>query len=287
MKRLASILLSALLAFSMTGCWGNRNEKPQSSARPSQNPAYSTPAPGSEAPAPSYTPAPSCTPDPSCTPVPEEGITNGTSQNAQAAAAAAAPEPWALRLVNSSHPLPEDFEPATRSIAGYDQRLFDVRAADQLEAMLTAAQKDGSPLYLVSGYRSIRRQTNLFERKVQHYLKKGLDRKDAETAAEQVVARPGCSEHNLGLAADIVSANWYEGHTDLSEDFENTDAFVWLQNHAAEYGFVLRYPKGKDSVTGVSYEPWHYRYVGQTAAAEINQAGLALEEYCLKKGIRG
>lgn len=265
MKRMVSFVLAAALAFSMTGCWGMRNEKPQPSPVPTQKPAYSTPA--SEVPAPTDTPVP--------------GAGTGT---ARAAAAAAAPEPWALTLVNSSHPLPEDFNPATRSIKGYDQRPFDIRAADQLEAMLSAAEKDGAPLYLVSCYRSIRRQANLFERKVQHYTKQGLARKDAEAAAEKVVARPGTSEHNLGLAADIVSANWYEGHTDLSQDFENTDAFLWLQNHAAEYGFVLRYPKGKADMTGVSYEPWHYRYVGKTAAQEMTTEGICLEEYYRKKG---
>ena len=106
----------------------------------------------------------------------------------------------------------------------------------------------------------------------------------AERQAAQWVARPGTSEHNLGLAADIVSADWYAQHDDLTADFDQTPAFAWLREHCADYGFILRYPLGKESVTGVTYEPWHYRYVGEEAARAIMDAQLTLEEYLQQQG---
>ncbi|MEG0340419.1 MAG: M15 family metallopeptidase, partial [Oscillospiraceae bacterium] len=93
------------------------------------------------------------------------------------------------------------------------------------------------------------------------------------------VARPGTSEHNLGLAADIVSENWYSHHNDLTAEFDKTKEYDWLAAHAQDYGFILRYPKGKESITGISYEPWHYRYVGINAAKKIKSESLTLEEY--------
>lgn len=204
---------------------------------------------------------------------------NMSSSASVAANAAAGDEAWALRLVNADNPLPGDFEVRTANIDGYEHRPFDMRAADQLNAMLRDAEKSGNQLYLVSAYRSVGRQKALFERKTAAFEAEGLPRAEAEKQAAQWVARPGTSEHNLGLAADIVSADWYQTHNDLTADFEQTPAFAWLKQHCAEYGFILRYPLGKESVTGVTYEPWHYRYVGKEAAKAIMDGGLTLEEY--------
>ncbi len=216
-------------------------------------------------------------------PMPDNTTSGSASQTraTQAAAPAAAfsEGEWSLTLVNASHPLPEGFSVDTVSIAGYDDRQFDARAAGALTALLDAAQADGCPLYLVSSYRSVERQTALFQRKTNYYKKQGLNQQAAEEEAAKMVARPGTSEHNLGLAADIVSADWYSAHSDLTQEFETTPAFAWLQSHAAEYGFILRYPAGKEAVTGVEYEPWHYRYVGPAAAAAIARQGITLEEY--------
>ncbi len=110
-------------------------------------------------------------------------------------------------------------------------------------------------------------------------MDQGLDAAAAEQEAARWVARPGASEHALGLAADIVSGDWYTGHSDLTCDFDQTPLFAWLQANAADYVFILRYPKDKEGVTGVHYEPWHYRYVGVEAAKEITAKGLTLEEY--------
>ena len=207
-----------------------------------------------------------------------EGSSSMAGSSSAAAAAAAADE-WATRLVNAANPLPEDFSVKTVDIEGYENRPFDARAATALEEMLADAEAAGNKLYLVSGYRSVARQKALFERKVASFTEEGLPREQAEKNAAQWVARPGTSEHNLGLAADIVSADWYSNHSDLTADFEQTPQFAWLKAHCAEYGFILRYPQGKESVTGVTYDPWHYRYVGREAARIIMQRGITLEEY--------
>lgn len=205
---------------------------------------------------------------------------SGASVSSDAAMASAeAASNWQLRLVNAANPLPDDFEPETSNIAGYEHRPFDMRAADWLEKMLHDAEQEGCKLYLVSGYRSIGRQRALFQIKTEELMQQGLAAQQAEQEAARWVARPGTSEHNLGLAADIVSADWYTTHNDLTEDFEQTPAFAWLKANCAEYGFILRYPKEKEAVTGISYEPWHYRYVGQEAAKQIMLTGITLEEY--------
>ena len=178
---------------------------------------------------------------------------SGASVSSDAAMASAeAASNWQLRLVNAANPLPDDFEPETSNIAGYEHRPFDMRAADWLEKMLHDAEQDGCKLYLVSGYRSIGRQRALFQIKTEELMQQGLAAQQAEQEAARWVARPGTSEHNLGLAADIVSADWYTTHNDLTEDFEQTPAFAWLKANCAEYGFILRYPKEKEAATAIT-----------------------------------
>lgn len=199
--------------------------------------------------------------------------------DASKAAAAEAESEWALRLVSAESPLPEGFSVETRAIPGYENREFDVRAADALEAMLRDAEAAGCKLYLVSAYRSMERQDALFRRKTAAFMEEGFPQEEAEKQAARYVARPGTSEHNLGLAADIVSANWYASNTDLTTAFADTPHYEWLREHCAEYGFIERYPEGKEGVTGVTYEPWHFRYVGKEAAEAIMSGGSTLEEY--------
>ena len=155
----------------------------------------------------------------------------------------------------------------------------DKTPREKLDDEVLALEAAGCKLYLVSGYRSVERQTALFKRKTNSFMAEGFSREEAEKQAAMWVARPGTSEHNTGLAADIVSADWYSKHSDLTADFEDTPEFEWLYAHCADYGFILRYPRGKENVTGVTYEPWHYRYVGKDAAKAIMQAGGTLEEY--------
>lgn len=179
---------------------------------------------------------------------------------------------WYLRLASAKHPLPEDFSPQVSDINPQYCRdpnfRFDSRAVDSLNAMCAAAAKDGIKLLVISPYRSVQKQSQLFAQEVAKYS--GLSKEEAEAKAAQSVLPPGTSEHNLGLAVDFDS---------LSASYENSANFRWLSRHAADYGFILRYPKNKTQITGVTYEPWHYRYVGVEHARQIKQEGLCLEEY--------
>ena len=129
-------------------------------------------------------------------------------------------------------------------------------------------------IWMQSGYRSVKYQEGLYNKKTQYYLDKGLSRAEALQKAASIVNPPGYSEHNCGLAADLNSPE----HTGLDTGFEKTAAFRWLKAHAVEYGFILRYPKDAEAVTEITYEPWHWRYVGPENAALIQQSGLCLED---------
>jgi len=140
--------------------------------------------------------------------------------------------------------------------------------------MQAAAAKDGVDVRMQSGYRSVSYQKKLYDNKTQYYRNKGLSEAAAREKAATIVNPPGCSEHNCGLAADLNSPE----HTALDTGFADTAAFRWLCENAEQYGFILRYPKEAESVTGITYEPWHWRYVGAENAALLNQSGLCLED---------
>ncbi len=182
-------------------------------------------------------------------------------------------ENWYLTLANNDNPLPSNFTVETSKIkAEFNpySLTYDARAVDNLNNMLVAAKSDGVTIQVISAYRSISRQTTLYNNKVQYYLDKGYAGADAKTAAAKVVAVPGTSEHNLGLAVDLDS---------VEQSYENSKQFKWLSKNAEKFGFVLRYPKDKQDITQIIYEPWHYRYVGVKAAKEMNDLGMCLEEY--------
>ncbi len=181
---------------------------------------------------------------------------------------------WNLQLVNGWNPLPADHDYEANLTNEFGSSLlFDTRAATALREMLNAGAAYG--LRPVSLFRPYDLQVTLFNREVNEWKSRGYSQTEAEAKASTEVARPGTSEHHMGLAADILSNGVYS----LEESFENTEAFAWLQSHCAEYGFILRYPKEKEDVTGVIYEPWHYRYVGVEAATAIMSRGICLEEY--------
>ncbi|MFT8887201.1 MAG: M15 family metallopeptidase [Ethanoligenens sp.] len=190
-----------------------------------------------------------------------------------------------LMLVNAQNPLPSGYVPTLDTVDKYyyttsdKDNHFDSRAAPHLTQMIHDARAAGVQLVIYSGYRSMAYQTNNFDRKVSQYRADGYGASAASSKAATLVAPPGTSEHESGLAADIVSTDWLKKNSDLSDAFDKTDAFAWLEKHAADYGFILRYPKGKTSITGIEYEPWHWRYVGRDNAEKINAAGLCLEEY--------
>ena len=183
-------------------------------------------------------------------------------------------EDWALLLVNGDHPLPKDFQvPAfTQLVNGHS---IDKRAYPDLQRMMDACRADGLQPTICSSYRTWEKQEELFERKVQACLSTAASRQEAEEQAALWVARPGTSEHQAGLAVDIVDKSYQL----LDEGQEDTAVQKWLMEHCAEYGFILRYPTEKSALTGVGYEPWHYRYVGVEAAGEIMRLGICLEEY--------
>ncbi len=180
---------------------------------------------------------------------------------------------WQLVLVNKQHPVPTDYSFTLGTITG--NMKCDVRIIDDLMAMLQAAQNDGISLMICSPYRDYNRQTVLFNRKIDYYMNKGYSYTEAYKISSMSVTVPGASEHQIGLALDIVS-NTY---TTLDSGFGETEAGIWLKEHGCEYGFILRYPLGKEYITGIQYEPWHFRYVGKTAATAIMEQGITLEEF--------
>ena len=184
--------------------------------------------------------------------------------------------PWNLKLVNFEHALNETFEPT--ELAEVDNvYVADSRIVDATKKMIADARsKDNVRIIALSAYRDYKYQMELFENKVQRLQQeKGYSVGKAREEAKTVVAYPGTSEHQLGLALDLVDAR----HVKLDESQENTAAYKWLYEHCAEYGFIVRYPNGKTDITGIIYEPWHFRYVGVEAATYIMENGITLEEY--------
>lgn len=179
-------------------------------------------------------------------------------------------ENWELTLVNLQYRLPEDYAPTLAAAVEGSQVQLDERVAPQYAAMYAAAKKDGCTLTPYSGYRTYARQKENFERRVSYYVEQGASKAEAQQKTQTRILPAGASEHNMGFAMDIVSA---------SADFVSTKEFSWLTEHAHEYGFILRYPENKTDITGVMYEPWHWRYVGEKAAKEMKTSGQCLEEY--------
>ena len=180
---------------------------------------------------------------------------------------------WNLTLVNPWNALPEDYTfTATQLVNGHS---VDERCYPDLQEMMDACRAAGLSPVICSSYRSWEKQQSLLQNKIDRLMAQGYSRDDAEAEAAREVAVPGTSEHQLGLALDIVDIN----NQNLDESQEDTPVQKWLMEHSWEYGFILRYPSDKSEITGIIYEPWHYRYVGRDAAAEIHELGVCLEEY--------
>lgn len=182
-------------------------------------------------------------------------------------------EEYYLLLANAENPLPQDWSIQTEEVQnGYE---MDKRAAPAMREMIQAAKEDGVELMLCSAYRSVEKQQQLFDRSQQAYMAQGMSEEEAYAKTATETAIPGTSEHQTGLAADIVTPTYQM----LDAGFADTPAGQWFSEHAAEYGFVLRYPQDKQEVTGIIYESWHYRFVGKTHAKLMKESGLCLEEY--------
>lgn len=181
-----------------------------------------------------------------------------------------------LLLVNDKNPLPVDYDYESNLTTIPDEYIngslkqIDKDIWPYMKAMIDAAWADGVKLYVWSPYRSYDTQNMLFQKQVNRCIANGTPADRAEAEAATVVARPGTSEHNTGLAADFNMA---------SDKFETTDMYAWMQQHAADYGFVMRYSGEKQPITGVIHESWHYRFVGINAAKEMNRLNMCLEEY--------
>lgn len=180
---------------------------------------------------------------------------------------------WNLILVNKDNNIPEDYVVNTVKIENKYE--IDSRIKEATEKMLEEARRNGLKPVVCSAYRSTKYQTNLFNKKVQEYRKKGYTRERAKEYASKWVTIPGTSEHEIGLALDIVDGSYQI----LDEKQENTAVQKWLMEHCYEYGFILRYPTEKNDITKINYEPWHYRYVGVENAIFIKEKGYCLEEF--------
>lgn len=180
---------------------------------------------------------------------------------------------WKLLLINKQHPVPDDYTFTLGTIK--DSMQCDERIIDDLMNMLQSAKEEGVNLVICSPYRDMERQEVLFDKKIQIYMNKGMSYMEAYKVASQSVTVPGASEHQVGLALDIVCNTYKE----LDTGFGETEAGIWLAENSARFGFILRYPEGKEYITGIQYEPWHFRYVGVDAAEIITKQGMTLEEF--------
>ena len=179
-----------------------------------------------------------------------------------------------LILVNKFEPIPPGYMQNIQ-LKKAGGKLFEAQTAMQLEKMLVSAAADGIDIKVISGYRSDDYQQMLWEKEISTEMGRGLDYHSAVEKVGRTLALPSCSEHGTGLAADLGTAQ----AEDVEPFFNKTSAGKWLCRNAAEYGFILRYPRMKEHITGIAYEPWHYRYVGNEAAQMITGSGICLEEF--------
>jgi D-alanyl-D-alanine carboxypeptidase len=251
-KRIIRAIIGLVLLAVLVFCIYKRLEAAPAPTEPDgETTTVPTEAPSepSSEPEPTPTPEPTLVPTPTPVPTPALPDVDVTS--------------WELRVANLDNNI-GDYAPELVEVENGQK--FDSRAADALAEFIAAAREEGLSVYLSSTYRDYATQTYLYNRKVAEY---------GEEIAKTIVAPPGTSEHQLGLAADITD-QYYEYK---NESLENTELFKWMSAHCAEYGFIVRYPKDKEDVTGIMYEPWHFRYVGKDAAEYIMEHGLCLEEF--------
>lgn len=178
------------------------------------------------------------------------------------------PENRFLILVNRENKIPEDYKIELTELSNGEA--VDSEIYPDLQKMFDDMREQGIYPVVGEGYRTIEKQQAIMEDKIRAYENEGYSRKKAEETAREWVAVPGTSEHELGLAVDINADK---------EKSDNQEVYDWLYQNAYKYGFILRYPIGKTMITGIDYEPWHYRYVGKEYAVEIHNSGLCLEEW--------
>lgn len=180
---------------------------------------------------------------------------------------------WRLVLINKQHPISDDYDFNLGTIM--DGLLCDERIVSDLLSMMQAAKKDGINLALKSTYRTDSRQETNFNKRIRQYMSQGYSYMEAYKLTSQVITVPGASEHQVGLAMDITC----DTYDSLTVGFGETKAGQWLAEHSCEYGFTLRYPQGKEYITSIEFEPWHFRYVGREAATIMHDEDICLEEF--------
>lgn len=183
-----------------------------------------------------------------------------------------------LILVNKDHPLPDDYQVELKSLQNGLTSVAD-SIYEQLKEMLTDGSEEGLEFCVASGYRSVESQQKILDNDISALMQQGLTYEEAYEEKTRVVMPPGYSEHESGLAVDITALS----NQKLDDTQEETPEIKWLQKNCARYGFILRYPRGKEDITDIDYESWHFRYVGIEAAGYIMDHNLTLEEYLEKK----
>ena len=207
------------------------------------------------------------------TPVTQASAVGAPDQATQAVMSQEDPSAWYLTLVNPWNSIPEGYEVDLAQLD--DGHAVDERCYPYLKEMLKACQAEGLSPVVCSSYRSQAKQERLYQNQVKTYKSRGYSSETAKIEAAKAVAIPGTSEHQLGLAVDIVDL----GNQNLDKSQENTPVQKWLMENSWRYGFILRYPNEKSETTGIIYEPWHYRYVGKDVAKKLYEQNICLEEY--------
>lgn len=187
---------------------------------------------------------------------------------------------WELVLVGPNQKITEEVS-ANDLVTLENGMLLNQKIVDAYQALMAGAKQAGFSLVLISAYRSVSYQEEVFQGYVDEAMNQGLTKEAAIAQVKETSTEPGFSEHHTGLAFDVIDEEWNRNYTDqpLSQAFGETPSGQWLAEHAREYGFILRYPKDKDSITKITYEPWHFRYVGIKSAKYIEENNLSLEEY--------
>ncbi len=290
-KHIVAIILSVVcVALLASGCaWSMLDEKEPAPENPSQSeeklPEKTDPADDPE-PTPNKDPEEDPKDEPDAEEPEEKKPDNsdlaGYSGNANVATLtkkeveAILNDPYML-LVNRDNLLDEDF--AGIDLISYGDQKMNRVAGEAMQRLMAAGKQAGYNYVLYSGYRSYSRQYNNYYGKISSYENDGYSREEAVRLTNMYYAPPGASEHHTGLAADVCIPSIVNKYACLHEDYEYTDEFKWFYEHAADYGFILRYRKGDESITGYNFEPWHFRYVGVDIATEIEKRDITLEEY--------
>ncbi len=197
----------------------------------------------------------------------------GVSTAEAAPQGTAVQDDWRLLLINAQNSLPDGFAVTLTQLK--NGQAVDERCYPDLQQMMDDCRAAGCEPLICSSYRSQERQQELFDNKVNKLVEQGLTKDEAKAQAAEVIAIPGHSEHQTGLAVDIVDIN----NQNMDETQEDTPTQQWMMANSWRYGFIFRYPADKTDITGISFESWHYRYVGKEAAQAIHEQGLCLEEY--------